>query len=258
MIFDRTKHPVVPTMKGADLIEQAKKILREQEHFIEIAEKRKNEPVGDLRLAILPGLAPYLLPLFTAEVAGKYPRLNLKIFEINQKEMGEAFRNEELDAALTFAPFYKKGFYEDPIFEEEFVLYLNEKHPLSKQSVLKWEDIPFDELILQEDIRPFLLNEKAQQTGLPVPAHRIHHIAFENGSLETIRKVIDVTGGVTLLPRLSTLYMGARRLRMVRKIESPSLTRTIIMVTPRGFEKNRIIKAVKQEILNGLPKSNPS
>ena len=251
MIFDRSKHPVVPTMKGSDLINYAKNILHEQEQFITIARKKNNLPYGEFRLGIIPGLAPYLLPLFTQQLSEKYPQLNLKIFEIGPKEMVSYFENENLDGALTIAPFLKKGFYEDPLFDEKFVLYVNQKHPLASSDVVKWDDIPAGELILQEDIKDFLLKNDSVHSGVPVK--KIKNLAFENGSLETIRKIIDRNGGLTLLPHLATLYMGDRRLKMVREIESPALTRTIIFVTARGFEKNRNIKAIKKEILNNIP-----
>lgn len=253
MIFDRSRFPVVPTMKGVDLIEQAKLILQEHHHFIEIARKKDNLPSGDFNLGIIPGLAPYLLPLFTRSLSKKYPELKLKIFEAGQKEIEEYFKNDKLDAALTISPFFKQGFYEEKLFDEEFVLYLNENHRLAKKKSVKWKDIPLDELILQEEIKSFLLKENSGQDAFPVSGKKVRNVAFENGSLETIRKIIDINGGLTLLPRLSTIYMGARRLRMVREIESPKLTRTIVLVTPRGFEMNRITKAVKKEILSGLP-----
>ena len=252
MIFDRSKHPVVPTMKGIDLILQAKNILQAHDEFVKIAVKKNNLPYGNFRLGIIPGLAPYLLPLFTQQLSEKYSQLNLKIFEIGQKEMEESFENETLDGALTIAPFFKKGFYEDALFEERFVLYLSPKHKLAELPVVKWDDIPPDELILQEDIKQFLLKKESLQTNLPVK--KLKNLAFENGSLETIRKVIDRNGGLTLLPHLACLYMGERRLKMVREIVSPALTRTIIFVTPRGFEKNRNTKAIKNEIIANIPK----
>jgi LysR family hydrogen peroxide-inducible transcriptional activator len=254
MIFDRSKHPVVPTMKGIDLISQAKNILREHDHFINIAVKKINQPSGDFSLGIIPGLAPYLLPLFTSQLSQKYPQLNLKIFEISSKEMSAYLENERLDGALTISPFFKKGFYEDPLFDEKFVLYLSPKHPLFDAPVVRWSDIPLDELILQEDIKQFLLNKNSFQADLAVPVKKLKNLAFENGSLETIRKIIDRNGGLTLLPHLATLYMGERRLKMVREIESPALTRTIIFVTARGFEKNRNTKVIKKEIIANIPK----
>jgi LysR family hydrogen peroxide-inducible transcriptional activator len=254
MIFDRSRHPVVPTMKGIDLIKQAKKIIEEQGRFKSIAAEKNNRPYGDFRLGIIPGLAPYLLPLFAQQLSEKYPELNLKIFELGQKEMEDYFQNEQLDGALTIAPFLKKGFYEDPLFEEKFVLYVSPKHSLSDLPVVKWKDIPVNELILQEDIKEFLLNKDAVPNKVPILIKNLKNIAFENGSLETIRKIIDRNGGLTLLPHLATLYMGERRLKMVREIESPTLTRTVIFVTPRGFEKNRITKVIRKEIIAGIPK----
>ena len=168
--------------------------------------------------------------------------------------MSAYFENERLDGALTISPFFKKGFYEDPLFDEKFVLYLSPKHPLFDVPVVRWSDIPLDELILQEDIKQFLLNKNSFQTNLPVPVKKLKNLAFENGSLETIRKIIDRNGGLTLLPHLATLYMGERRLKMVREIESPALTRTIIFVTARGFEKNRNTKVIKKEIIANIPK----
>ncbi|MEO9146400.1 MAG: LysR substrate-binding domain-containing protein [Ginsengibacter sp.] len=254
MIFDRSRHPVVPTMKGIDLIQQAKKILEEKDRFKTIAGEKNNRPFGDFRLGIIPGLAPYIIPLFTRQLSQKYPELNLKIFEIGPKEMIEYFENEGLDGAISIAPFFKKGFYEDPLFEEKFVLYVNSKNKVLASQKVKWNDIPLDELILQEDIREFLLNKDSLQNDIPLAVKKIKNIAFENGSLETIRKIIDRNGGLTLIPHLATLYMGDRRLKMVREIESPTLTRTIIFVTPRGFEKNRMTKVIKKEIIANLPK----
>ena len=41
IIFDRTRNPVVPTLKGKDLIEKAKELLLIQKEFIQIAEQKK-------------------------------------------------------------------------------------------------------------------------------------------------------------------------------------------------------------------------
>src|SRR5699024_8633904 len=152
--------PVVPTMKGKDLIESAQKIIQEQQHFIEIAQKKDTLPSGDFYLGILPGLAPYLLPLFTTTLSNKYPQLNLKISEIGEKEVGDAFEEIRLGASLTIGPFFRPGLYEDAFFTEYFVLYLNEKHPLSTKEVVDWGEIPLEELILQKDIQSFLIDKE--------------------------------------------------------------------------------------------------
>lgn len=253
MIFDRSRHPVTPTMKGADLIQQAKIILQEEKLFIESARKMNNRPQGNFRLGILPMLAPYLLPLFIRTLGKKYPELTLQVSEITSKEMVYYFENEDLDAAIAIMPFIKEGYYEEPLFKEDFVLYVSPKHPLAGKVEVQWPDIVADELILHQDIRNYLLSPESNTDRTPFTLNKLNNISYQSGSLETIRKIIDRNGGLTLLPELACLYMGERRLKMVRPITNPQLSRTIVLVTPRGFEKNRITKVIKKEILAGLP-----
>ena len=227
--------------------------MEEEKLFVQIARKMNNLPQGNFRLGILPMLAPYLLPLFIRSLGKKYPELNVHLVELTAKEMVYAFENNELDAAIAIAPFIKEGFYEETLFEEAFVIYAGSNHPLLNKSVVQWSDIPKDELILHEEFKHYLFleNESSFETSNKTKA--VNNMDYQSGSLETIRKIIDRNGGLTLLPELACLYMGERRLKMVRPITNPELSRTIALITPRGFEKNRITKVIKKEILAGLP-----
>lgn len=254
MIFDRTRHPVTPTMKGIEIIEQAKKILIEEERFISIAEKKNNRPSGNFRLGVLASLAPYLIPLFTERITKKYPELNLDIFEMGTAKMISDFETDALDGAVSIEPFPKDGFYETPLFEEEFVLYVGRDHKLSKLSTVEWTDIPLEELILPEDMKTYFLEKKPLLFSSYLSNKNLKNISFQNGSPETIRKIIDRNGGLTLIPQLACLYMGERRLEMVRSIKDPVLSRTISFVAPRGFQKTRLSKVILTEIIKSIPK----
>ena len=250
MIFDRSRQPVVPTLKGIDLLKQAKLILEGQERFIAIAREKNNRPSGDYRLGILSGLSSYLLPLFAQQFTGKYPEVNLSLVELSLSEMTEQLEDGDLDGAISIAPFPKEGFYEAFLFEEEFVLYVSQEHQLSRFPVVNWKDIPLEELILQEDMKAYFLEQKK---GLICSRKLGANICFKNGSLETLRKIIDRNGGITLLPQLACLYMGDRRREMIRHIQQPVLSRTISFIAPRGFEKNRISKVIQKEIIKSIP-----
>ncbi len=250
LIFDRTRHPVVPTLKGTDLIVQAKLILEEQNKFIATAQRRNNEPVGDFRLGILPGLAPYLLPLFGHKIAQKYPGLQLSLLEAKPSEMENPGGNP-LDALISIAPF-AEGFYETPLFEEEFLLYVSPGHPLFEKQVVEWQEIPFEDLLLQEDLRMHFSRSLPASTSHETTNH-FHNLSCQNCSIDTILKIIDRNGGLTLLPQLACLYMGQRRLQMLRHIASPVPGRTISFITPRGFQKNRLSKVIIQEIIKNIP-----
>lgn len=253
IIFDRTRHPVAPTMKGLDLIEQAKRILKEEENFISIAEQKKNRPSGHFKLGILASLAPYLIPLFTETISKKYPELDLEIFEVTTAEMISKLETEKLDGAISIRPFPKEGFYETPLFEEEFVLYVDRNHKLSNVTDIHWDDIPLNELLLPEGMKSYFYNSKQHLSSSEDLKSKLESIKYQNASLETIRKIIDRNGGLTLIPQLACLYMGERRLEMVRSIKDPIVSRTICFVAPRGFQKTRLSKVILKEIIASIP-----
>ncbi len=256
IIFDRTRHPVAPTMKGVDLIAQAKSIIEEEQKFISIAERKKNRPSGNFNLGILASLAPYLVPLFIERLTKKYPELNLNIFELTTSGMMENFEKGNLDGAISITPFQKEGFYETSLFEEEFVLYVGRNHPLSSLAEIKWTDIPLNELILPQGMKSYFLGQKQHLLHPESSEKNLLTISYQNASLETIRKIIDRNGGLTLIPQLACLYMGERRLEMVRSIKDPVLSRTIGFVAPRGFQKKRLSKVILKEIIASIPKDS--
>ena len=62
IIFDRSKQPVIPTETGKEIITQARVILSQRNALQELVQGKKGVLTGDLRLGIIPTLAPYLLP----------------------------------------------------------------------------------------------------------------------------------------------------------------------------------------------------
>src|SRR5689334_3345557 len=63
-IFDRSKQPVTPTQEGEEVIIRAKQIIADVNRLKEFAKALKHEISGEVKLAVIPTLAPYLLPLF--------------------------------------------------------------------------------------------------------------------------------------------------------------------------------------------------
>src|ERR1700722_5573524 len=63
-IFDRLKKPIVATAKGLRFIAQAKVLLHEHHKLMDLSRNQSGELSGELRLGVIPTVAPYLLPLF--------------------------------------------------------------------------------------------------------------------------------------------------------------------------------------------------
>src|SRR5690606_32780696 len=60
-LFDRSKQPVIPTDAGRKVIGQIRNALREFRKIPEIVREYQGEVSGELRLGIIPTVAPYLL-----------------------------------------------------------------------------------------------------------------------------------------------------------------------------------------------------
>jgi len=103
-IFDRGRQPIIPTDVGIDIIEQARNILREAKGIEAIVANHKKEISGELRIGVIPSLAPYLLPLFMNSLAGDHPNLLLKVREmITDDIMVDDFVTGHLDANVRLA-----------------------------------------------------------------------------------------------------------------------------------------------------------
>ena len=103
-IFDRSKLPIIPTETGKKIIAQAKNMLQESHQLQEIVQEQKGKVTGELRIGIIPTLAPYLLPLFLNSFLKKYPELKLKISELTTDEIIHKLERLELDAGILATP----------------------------------------------------------------------------------------------------------------------------------------------------------
>jgi LysR family transcriptional regulator, hydrogen peroxide-inducible genes activator len=250
-IFDRSRQPVVPTEIGNKIIAQAKIILQESNRLKEIVQEEQGELKGELRIGIIPTLAPYLLPLFMNSFMKKYPLVRLKISELTTVDIIDKLEQHNLDAGLLSTPLNQASLTEQPLFYEEFVVYATAKEKLLKKKYLLAKDIDVNRLCLLEEghcLRSQVFNfcELKDDQGL-------NQLDFATGSIETLKKIVDANEGITILPFLALKDMTRKQINNVRHFKSPAPVREIGLVTYRYFVKEKLIKSLKEEILNNIP-----
>lgn len=246
-IFDRSRQPVVLTQAGEALVEQARVILRETERFREMARAEESSLSGELRMGIIPTLSPYLLPLFLQAFMEQYPDIRLKIAERTTAALIDALHKGQLDVAVLVTPLNDNTLREAPLFYEAFVVYSS--HDYAKEFLLP-EDIDPHHLWLLEEghcFRSQILNicELRRKDRLSVE--------YEAGSLETLKQLVDAQNGITILPELATLYLSETQLRKVKRFATPEPVREVSLVTHRHLVKQRLVEALKTELLKHLP-----
>ena len=99
-LFDRRSKPVVPTVVGRIVVEQARELLNGARRLREQVDEQQSTVCGEFSVAVLPTIAPYLLPRFLPEFSRKYPQIDLQISEMKTADVKRALLKGEIDAAI--------------------------------------------------------------------------------------------------------------------------------------------------------------
>lgn len=150
-IFDRSKHPIEITPMGRLIIDQVRKTLEEFERISELIQQQQNVITGTFKLAVIPTIAPNILPQLLDNFATNFPGVQLEASEMETNRIITALRNNEIDAGLLSTPLEEKDIKEYPLFYEPFVAYFRSDDPTLKKRLITPHDVELD--------RIWLLNE---------------------------------------------------------------------------------------------------
>jgi LysR family transcriptional regulator, hydrogen peroxide-inducible genes activator len=251
-IFDRSKQPVIATEVGREIINQARIVLNEFELIKVLVESSKNMYKGELRVGIIPTLAPYILPLFIVDFLKKFPNIHLKVSEHPTEEIIFKLKNGILDCGLLATPLDEPGILETPLFYENFVAYGSEGSSVSKKTELDIEDIDLEEVWLLDEGNCM----RSQVMSLCKAKSKIKGKAnfhYQTGSIETLKRMVQVNNGVTILPELAINTFTEDEIERIRFFKSPEPVREISMVTHRHIAKKNLIDLLNQAIIKSVP-----
>ncbi len=250
VIFDRTKQPIIPTEIGIKIIEQARITIAEAKKVDEIISDYSNSITGEISIGIIPSLAPYLLPLFIGKFTKKYPDVNVKVVELLTDEIITQLKKDTLDVGILVTPLNEKGIIEEALFYEEMKIISNKLHAFATKKEIKTEDLASDDLWLLSNGHCFrsqvvnLCSYKANLDKKPL-------FDYESGSLETIKKLVEIEGGYALFPELAVDKTSSNTI--IKQINKTPL-REVSFAYTRNYSKKRLLTILSEEIKNNIPK----
>ena len=251
-IFDRSKQPVIPTEAGREVIEQARKILGEKHVIGEIVQAKKGVLTGELRIGIIPTLAPYLLPLFIQAFTTKYPQIKLVVNEMTTEILVTRLREGRIDVGILVTPLQENGIREQVLFYEELLVYVSRKNAAYKKTYMLAQDIDPNKLWLLEEGHCFR-SQIVRLCELRKASREGSHFDYEAGSLETLRRMVELNDGITILPELAAMDLTGKQQQLIRHFKKPTPMREVSLVVHRDFVKQRLVEALHQEILLSVP-----
>ena len=253
IIFDRSKQPLIPTDVGKRIIEQSRIVLQETEKVNNIIKDHKNLISGELKIGIIPTLAPYLLPLFIGNYKRKYPNILITVQELTTDNIIDHLNRDLLDVGVLVTPLKEDKINERPIFYEEMMLYAHTEHPLHDKKNIKVKDIAIPQIWLLSDGHCFR-HQVINLCSFKGSANEELPFHFEAGSLETLMNIIDKEGGITLIPELAAVEMPEGRAKHVRRFSDVTPLREVSLVYSRHFAKNKLVDLLWKEIVSSMPK----
>ncbi|HLP39354.1 hydrogen peroxide-inducible genes activator [Lacibacter sp.] len=250
-IFDRTKQPVIPTEIGASIIAQARVVLRDAGLIRQLISEQKDSMSGEIRIGIIPTIAPYLLPPLFKNIREKYPQVNLVVREIITEEIVQELKNNRLDCGIVVTPLKDSSIKEDVLFYEELFVYVSKNNALyDKKYVLPNEIDPNQLWLLEEGhcFRSQILNLCELQKFSAI------NFRYETGNIETLKRMVDKSDGITILPELAVMEFTKPQMKFVKQLKEPRPAREVSLVIHRDHLKTKLIQTLKEEILAIVPK----
>jgi LysR family transcriptional regulator, hydrogen peroxide-inducible genes activator len=208
-LVDRTNRQVTITAMGQEFARQARDCLQSLETLVERAQGEREPLVGELRLGVIPTVAPFLLPRVLPKLRRAYPKLRLYLVEDQTERLHARLASGEIDLALLALPYELRGMEVLPLFKDQFRLACREGSALVKPGANRMAQLDPGSVLLLEDghcLRDHALDMcRLQGSGL---LNR-----FAAGSVLTLIEMVDADLGVSFLPEMAE---GSSLLRNTR------------------------------------------
>lgn len=120
-LVERTRRVVRFTPLGEKIADKAVRLLRESEELTDLARAEGQPLQGELRMGVIPTIAPFLLPAMLPRLRSQWPNLKLFLREETSQAACDALQRGQLDCVLLALPYScgdidKASLFDDRLF----------------------------------------------------------------------------------------------------------------------------------------------
>ncbi|HNI07002.1 MAG TPA: LysR substrate-binding domain-containing protein, partial [Thiobacillaceae bacterium] len=240
---------VVPTPIGREIVESARRIVEEAGRIREVASYAKDPMDRTVNLGVIPTLGPYYLPHVLTRVREAHPKLRLLLREEMTPHMLAHLAEGKLDAGLLALPILDPTLEVKPLFVEPFLAALPAGHALAKARSVDIDALAKAGLLLLEE--GHCLRDQA------LDACHLQGLKSEEiraTSLETLRQMVAMGLGVTLIPALAGgEESGKGKAVVLKPLAKPGAARAIGLVWRRRSPLVATLATLAETLAASLP-----
>ena len=245
-LFERNKNEVLVTPMGAEIVDQARRVLDEVGKITSLAKGSQDQLAGALRLGVIPTIGPYLLPELVPILRRTAPHMPLIIEENFTGNLVPMLRDGDIDVAIVALPFVVTGVKTRTVYEEPFSVVVPEGHGWAKRKHVRADELAGENLLVLNAghcFREHVLEACPGQSNTANPEGR------SGSSLETIRNMVASGLGVSVLPAMALQPRYANRLVKEIPFTEPVPSRKVALAWRTSFSRPGAVEALADAIV---------
>ena len=197
-LVDRTNKNVTITHIGRQIANEARRCLRDLENLVDLARSNQAFLTGELRIGVIPTIAPFFLPHILPSLRQKYPQLRLYLNEDITQRVYEKLMSGELDMIVLALPYALRNVEILPLFKDSFYLACRADTRHTHPQHYTFEELRPETILLLEDghcLRDHTLSACHLQDLDKVSR-------FTASSILTLVQMLDADLGISFLPEM--------------------------------------------------------
>ena len=252
VLVERSRRVVRFTPLGNRVVAKAHRLLREAEELSDLVQAAGQPLSGELRLSVIPTIAPFLLPRILPRLRREYPSLEIFLREETSADAVESLHHGRVDCVLLALPFPTGEVEREVIMQDELLVAFPEGHPADPPDRVSTAMIePMIEegrLLLLED--GHCLKDHAL-AACDRPGQRASATMIGT-SLHTLVQMVDNDLGLTMLPRMAVDagILGGTKV-VARPLTSRHAARDIALVWRKGSPRAEDFHLLAAELRKG-------
>ena len=248
VLVERTRRVVRFTPLGNQVVTKAHRLLREAEELSELVQSHALPLAGELRMSVIPTIAPFLLPRILPRLRTERPQLRLFLREEPSAATIESLHHGRADCVLLALPFATGEVEVEHLFTDRLLVAFPFDDPRDPPMLVSPASIDENRLLLLED--GHCLKEHAlaacNRPELRASATMI------GTSLHTLVQMVDNGLGLTMLPEMAInagILQGTRI--VARPLNSDHAFRQIALVWRRNSPRGEEFRLLAEELRAG-------
>ena len=252
-LFDRTASPLALTTVGSRVLQTALNMTVELDDLAAWLTQSTERLDGKLTMAVLPTIAPALLPMVMPAVTAHLPQLEIQLLERTTADMVVQLSEGTIDVGILSTPLDVAKLRTVPLYMEPLHAYVHPDHPSANipSGQLEAKDLPPESMLLLEEGHCF----RAQALQMCASEERGCQLGYrcESGSIETLKRLVRESGGCTLIPGLEALANPDDI--HLRTFCSPEPAREISLVVRPNWHREALLHELKTLLTEAVPRA---